>query len=43
MRLMKWEMLEWSNTGSSMVRNQNRRQQMFSEMAEHNLRKEAML
>ena len=42
-RLMKWLMLEWSNTGSSMVRKQNHLKAIFSEMAEHSLRKEAML
>ena len=40
---MKWLMLEWSNTGSSMVRKQNQRWAIFSEMAEHSRRKEAML
>ena len=42
-RSMKWLMPEWSNTGSSMVRKPNHLWARFSEMAEHNLRKEAML
>ena len=43
MWLMKWVMVEWSNPGSSMVRKQHHLQAIFSAMAEHNLRKEAML
>ena len=40
---MKWLMLEWSKTVSSMVRKQNQRYVRFSEMAERSLRKDAML
>ena len=40
---MKWLMLEWSKTGSSMVRKQNYLWAVFSVMAEHSRRRDAML
>ena len=43
MRLMKLVMAEWSKTKSSIVGKQNQRYAIFSLIAQHNLRMEAML